>query len=428
MLVILKLIGISLTLLDVRVMLLDGRIQQGQLVSLSAENVVLTDSEGATSSLPIADVMQVLVTASGEQPEKQPSSDELQLVLRDGSSVPISQAEATADDVTATAAGLGDLKLGRAFVRAVRLQPLKDEWQPQWNAFLERRNEKDLLIVAKRDGSGLDFLAGIVSSIGAEEVPFLLDGDQIPVPRSRVFGVLFAAAESTADAVAGSAVLSLTDGSTLGVSAVSMNEQQLQVTTTWGQTLQIVADRLSEIDFSSGRLHYLSDLEPLSERYYGLDPPGLEWGSLFAADQETRTGLSAQWRMSRDRFPNNGRPPLTLRGRVFRKGVCIFPRASIDYALDGRYSRFTAVVGVDDDVAFNQQKGQPVTVVELRIEADGKPVFQKLVQALDEPIELDLPMSGVTTLTVIVDFGDGHSTCDYLDLADARLIVDTTQK
>ncbi len=47
------------------------------------------------------------------------------------------------------------------------------------------------MIVAKRDGSGLDFLAGVVSAIAADKIDFLLDGDTVPVPAARVYGVVF---------------------------------------------------------------------------------------------------------------------------------------------------------------------------------------------------------------------------------------------
>jgi hypothetical protein len=36
---------------------------------------------------------------------------------------------------------------------------------------------------------------------------------------------------------------------------------------------------------------------------------------------------------------------------------------------------------------------------------------------------LQLPLSGVSTLTILVDFGDNESTCDWLDLADAKLLI-----
>lgn len=130
--------------------------------------------------------------------------------------------------------------------------------------------------------------------------------------------------------------------------------------------------------------------------------------------------------MSRDRFPNWGRPPLRLRGKTFRKGVCIFPSARIEYPLDQKYTSLQATVGVDDEVAFNQLQGKSPTAVELRLEADGQEVWRQLIVATDEPVDLNLDLTGVGTLTVIVDFGDGSSTCDYLDLADARLMVDTS--
>ncbi|MEZ6128227.1 MAG: NPCBM/NEW2 domain-containing protein [Planctomycetaceae bacterium] len=417
-----KFIAISLALMDVRVSLLDGQAIEGTLQQLNADSVVVA-VDGTDQSLPVEDVVELKFP----HPDKL-EAEPLQMILRDASEIPITEATATSETVTAKSVVLGDLNVRRPAVRAIRLQPLKDEWQPQWTAFLERSNDKDLLIVAKRDGSGLDFLAGVVGSVGAEEVPFLLDGDEIPVPRSRVFGVVFAVSkEADTDRSVGLA-LQLTSGATLKARSVTLAGEQFEFETAWGQTLSLRSERLSGIDFSSGRLHYLSDLEPLSERYFGLDPPGREWGPLFEADLATRTGLSSQWRMSRDRFPNNGRPPLTLRNTVYRKGLCIFPKAAIEYALDGQYSRLTAIVGVDDDVAYNQQKGQPPTAVELRIEADGEEVFRRLVKAPEAPFPLDVPLAGVTTLTILVDFGDGESTCDYLDLADAKLIVDTSEK
>ena len=119
---------------------------------------------------------------------------------------------------------------------------------------------------------------------------------------------------------------------------------------------------------------------------------------------------------------------MTLRGQRYQKGLCIFPSAKIEYALDGNYSSLKAIVGVDDDVAFNQQKGAPDTVVELKVLADGEQVFRRLIAAREEQVMLDLNLSNVNTLSIVVDFGDGSSMCDYLDLADARLVVDTSQK
>lgn len=425
MVAIAKLIAISLTLIDVRVDTLDGRVTDGSLQKLDTTSILVSLSDGESKAIPLSDVLELNFTNAdrGSIDNQAP----MQGLLRIGSRIDLSEATASAETATLQSPVFGELTIPRTDVRALRLQELKLEWQPQWDAFLERNNEKDLLIVAKRDGTGLDFLTGVVSKIESDTVPFLLDGDEIPVPRSRVFGIVFKAAEKSAPTV-NAVALKINGGGLVHATNLNLNSEQLEFQSPWGQQLSLAVDRLSSIDFSGGRLHYLSDLEPLSERYFGLDPPDKKWGTIFDDDAATRMGLSSQWRFSRDRFPNNGRPPLMLDQQVYQKGLCIFPSAAIEYALDGHYSRFTAVVGIDDDVAFNQQKGRPPTAVELRIEVDGKEVLKKLIHAPDKPFPLELEMNGATTLLIIVDFGDGESTCDYLDLADARLIIATEQK
>ena len=413
-----------LLLIDVEVATLDGGTSVGELNSIDQQTIVLNGPDDKRVDVPLADALELRFTSDGDAPT---TNNQLEIILTDHSAISVGRISANASEVSSSSDLLGPLKIPRNVVRAVLLQPLKPDWRLQWDAFLERSNEKDMLIVEKRDGLGLDFLAGIVSSITEQEVPFLLDGNEIPVPRPRVVGIVFGIAE---DAVKRSSGLSvkLQDGAVVRGDAITMADDIFQIDVTWGQRLLIPVNRIVSIDFSSGRLHYLSNLEPITELYLGLDPPGKEWGPLFAEDRATRDGLSSQWRMSRDRFPNSGRPPLTLRGRRFEKGLCIFPSAKIEYALDGKYLKLNAVVGIDDEVAFNQQKGEPDTVVELKILADGEPVFQRLIGARQEPVVMDLKLTGVNTLTFIVDFGDGSSMCDYLDIADARLVIDTSEK
>lgn len=415
---------LSLTFLfaGVEVNTLDGEAVTGELQSLDATSALLSTSTGE-----VIVAAENLLQIRFNEPSAAEKPGTLEVALADGSVIPSESITASAASVELNSKMLGSVPVNRATVRAVRLQPANEDWAPAWQAFLERENEEDLLIVVKRDGSGLDFLSGVVSTIGAEEIVFLLDGDEIPVPLERVFGVVFPESEQKRQ-VAAAVTVRFPDGSSLRFGSVEMTEETLRGQTSWGREVSLPLANVAEIDFSAGRLHYLSDLEPITERYFGLDPPGREWGDLFSEDLETRDGLSSLWRMSRDRFANNGHPPLSLRGKTYRKGLCIFPKALIEYALDGRYSDLKAVVGVDDDVAFNQRRGFPPTAVELVIEADGQEVFRKLVKAPDAAIPLNLDLKGVSTLSISVDFGDGSSTCDYLDLADARLIVDTTKE
>lgn len=401
---------------DVNVELLDGTTLTGDVRELEEDSFTLV-VDGSDERRSIDEVKQIRFLSP--QPAK---DDGLVATLRDGSEIAAGRMTATAAEVTIESAALEKAILPRDQVRSLLLQKIEDEQRPQWVAFLDRSNKRDLLIVKKRDEAGLDFLTGVVSAVTDETVPFLLDGSEIPVPRERIVGVVFAKNDTPSGRPEGARV-SLVDGTSLLSPEIFLEDDRLIFATGWDEFLEAKLSSVDSIDYSVGRFHYLSDLPVFRETYFGLQPEGDAWGTQFENDRSTRDGLSSPWRMSRDRFPNTGRPPLTLRGRRFSKGLCIFPSARIEFVLDGRYSALQAVVGVDDDVAFNQQKGQPQTAVELRIEKDGEQVIRKLIRALDDPFDLNVDLTGADTLSLIVDFGDGSSVCDYLDLAEARLLV-----
>ena len=76
------------------------------------------------------------------------------------------------------------------------------------------------------------------------------------------------------------------------------------------------------------------------------------------------------------------------------------------------------LAGIDDEVAFSGKH-----IVALKISGDGNVLFEKNISTTDDPLPLQLPLNGVSTLTILVDFGDNESTCDWLDLADAKLLI-----
>lgn len=420
-----KLAILTSTMWQASVSTMEGRSFKGEVATVTSKTVVVNVDTEATT-VPMASVLKITFDNAALPGNPNAVQQQAAVQLMDGSVLSAESLTATADIINLSSTLLKELQLPRNAVRAIRLKPMQQEFELQWDGFTDRSEEKDLLVIQKRNSDGLDFLAGNVAAITKEQISFLLDGDEIPVPRARVFGIVFT--ELSESNLKGSITLRTTDGQTIMASSVEFATDEFQVEASWQQSLKISQDSLAEIDFSSGRLHYLSDLDPITEEYFGLDPVGQEWGTLFDADRKTRTGLSSQWKMSRDRFMNNGRPPLTLRSKTYSKGLCLFPSAKVEYALDRRYSQFKAIVGVDDDVAFQQpQKGRQ-TVVELRIEADGEILFQQLISAIADPIELNLPVTDRNTLSIFADFGDDSSVCDYLDLANAVLVVQSQTK
>ena len=394
-----------------KVSALDGTIQQGTLVLISPDEVEL-QIDASSVKLSMSDIMLI------DFPEtKSVVPDEPQVVsLQDGSQLNCSGANRTAMELTVSSATFGELKIANKHVRSIRLQADNPAYRSQWNTFLKRETDKDLLIVAKRDGSGLDFLAGVVSAIGAEKTEFLLDGETVPVPAARVYGVVFA---STASTQAGQPV-NLTSaarvtshkGDQFAASTIKFAGGAFEIETGWGQSLQAASAMIRSIDLSSGRVQYLSDLEPLEERLDGIDPEGSLLAGLIDKEEETLLfGPRRDTTMERT-------SRLRLRGREFSKGLCIHSRTEISWALDEKYTSLDCQVGIDDEVAFSGQH-----IVALKISGDGNVLFEKNISTTDDPLPLQLPLNGVSTLTILVDFGDNESTCDWLDLADAKLLI-----
>ena len=396
---------------DVKVSMLDGQARPGQLTAISTIELSLREN-GTDAKLPLADVIAVefpsvvIVAATEAQ----------LLVLTDGSRLMTSAIARTAKSVTAQSAWLGSIELSTGGVHAIRLQAENPAFSQQWATFLKRESEKDLLIVSKRDATGLDFLAGVVSTVGGEQIEFLLDGETIPVPAARVYGIVFGKPVVSTDKPSAAASpgirLMSTQGDIVSATTLTLAADQLQIESGWGQTLKVPMDRLQKIDLSPGRIQYLSDLAAIDEQFDGVDPENSLLAGLIDKEQQRLLfGPRRDTTIERQ-------SKLRLRGREFDKGLCIHSRTEITWALEGRYSSLECLAGIDDEVAFNGTHA-----VLLKITGDDQVLFEKLVSTSDEPQSLKLPLNGVSTLKVLVDFGDSDSVCDWLDLADAKLVI-----
>ena len=415
---ILHLIVLLLASIDVRVDLLNGSSVAGTLHSIDADELVV-QSDGDMRTVELADVVMVEAQDVAATSADVPTGE---ILLFNGSQVAVSIGTISVQDLVAESTVAGQLTVPRSDVRAVRLAASNTDWIDQWQAYLKRDNSDDLLILKKRDGSGLDFYGGVVSGVTDEKVEFVLDGDPVPVPRDRVYGLVFAVQPPNNNQ---DLVMSLADTSRLVVRSIQADTNELQVTTSWGQTLSLPMGRVRSIDFSSGRFHYLSDLNPIKETYFGIHPEGSLLEDFLKTDDELGQAILNLWKLHRDELPMGpfGPLPLTLRGKVYRKGVWLFPSCRIDYPLDGKYSMFQTLAGVDDEVAFNCSRPGHPSKVQLKVLADGDEVWNQLIEAPADPVSIALNVEGVRTLSIVVGFGDNDSACDYLDLADARLLV-----
>lgn len=413
----LKIATALLLSIDVQVELLNGESAAGILSAVNSSEVALT-VDGAAQKFPLSEVILIEQTS---QPTPAADSEQGQLLLANGARLSARLEELSAQNAAATTT-IGPVQLPRVQLRAVRLSPENRDWDDQWQSFLKRDNDEDLLILKKRDGSGLDFYGGAISGMSGDKIDFVLDGDAVPVPRQRVYGLIFT---DTAVPAVPAVRITLSDQSTLTAAALSADAESLKIRTSWGEEIPAAWSSIRSIDFSSGRFHYLSDLDPVKETYNGIHPRESVLEDLLQDDEELRNAAMRLWKLHRDQLPMGplGPLPLTLRGRVYRKGVWLFPSCRIDYALDGRYSQFQALAGVDDEVAWNCSDGKETSKVRLTVLSDGDEVWNQLIDAPADPVRIGLDVTGVRTLSLVVDFGDEDNACDFLDLADARLLV-----
>jgi hypothetical protein len=109
-----------------------------------------------------------------------------------------------------------------------------------------------------------------------------------------------------------------------------------------------------------------------------------------------------------------GGAPLTIESQKFEHGVGTHAQGQYILDLGGKGVRFSAMVGVDDDVS------NPAASVEFIVMGDGKELARSgVMKTTDKARKLEANLQGVKTLTLLTaDAGDGIRF-DHADWADA---------
>ncbi|MCA8922696.1 MAG: NPCBM/NEW2 domain-containing protein, partial [Planctomycetes bacterium] len=166
---------------------------------------------------------------------------------------------------------------------------------------------------------------------------------------------------------------------------------------------------VAELSVKNGSFVYVSDLDPATFKQ--------EFPSGFVFNPET-------WGFKRDTNVTGG--PLKLGGRTFEKGLGVHSYSELNYRLDGEFARFRCVAGLDDSVRRLGMPGFGGAV--FRVLLDGKPAREVGEAGLgmrkdSDPKELVIDVSGVATLTLIVDFDPTSlHVLGRANWADAHLI------
>jgi hypothetical protein len=382
---------------------LEGPRLAGRLIALDAKQVTIETASGRVS----LDLAKVASLSAQSKPLPPPAKVWIDLV--EGSALAAGEYTVHEGRARIALAGGDLLELPVREVAAVRFLSGPEAMAAQWARILALKAQSDMLVVAKAES--LDYHKGVLGDVTAAQAHFELDGEPLEVKRSKVYGLIYyhaAAAPAPGPPVAGAppeGAYTVLDagGSRWSVRALAFSDHW-EWTTAGGRTVRRGPEQLASADLSRGKIVFLSDLVPDSAAYTPL------WGM----EKELPSRLEL-FRPRQDQ--NMESKPLRIGGKTYAKGLWLHSRTEMVYRLPGRFSRFEAVAGIDDDV-------RPRGHVHLVIRGDDKVLLDTTVSGSDKdaahPISLDL--SGVRRLVILVDYGDDLDVADHLDLGDARLI------
>lgn len=273
-----------------------------------------------------------------------------------------------------------------------------DPESQQWNDLRQVDAAADLLVIRK--GQYLDYLDGVVQRIDDATIQFRFDDENVPVPVGKVAAVIFYRNPaprqfSTVCRVQGPS------GISFETARGEVDDKQMVATTLDGSVLTLARDFATRIDFSSGRVRYLSS----------LDPQGVEWNPFFAVLPDA-VSLQRFAAPRRDESLQGG--ALRLGGKSYERGLAMRSGTSVTYRLPDGYRRFSAMAGIDDRV-------RPAGHVRLVVEGDGRELLEAEITGRDDPVSLSVEISGVRRLTVRAEYGRDMDVADHLDLGDAKI-------
>lgn len=424
---------------DFQLQTADGETHYGRLVEVSTDHVSLDTEQGKVSVplenladvTPVADIAPAAAIAAAKAT--------LWVELVDGSRLAATGYRVTKGRATITLVDDQSAQLPTSAIRAVRFLPATaaktsaseatadqadtdrtpEDEAPQdpapmpptaaapppnasheaadWARIVETDTAADLIVVRKKES--LDYQAGVLGDVTDTIVGFKLDDEKIDVKRTKVAGLVYYHAAGKKLPASHGQVLDEA-GSRLEIAEVSLESETLKVKTPAGFEAAVPLDKLAAF---TGRVQYLSDLEPISA----------SWRPLVAAAGQPASA-EAFFRPRRDQAIDGG--ALRLDGHSFAKGLSMVSRTEMVYRLpQGQFKRLKALAGIDD-------RARPAGDARLEVWGDKRKLFETDLRGDRPSVPIDVDLRGVGRLRIVADFGAEAEIMDLVDLCDARIL------
>jgi NPCBM/NEW2 domain len=377
---------------------LKGESIAGEIVSITDKEIVVLRG-GERVSTPLTQVLQIDYLPAGTLPAE-PFID---VELTDGSLLHCASYSIKGKEIELSLAAGPKVHLPLSAVDNILTDANVEKDRKEWSDRLADRKAKkkrrDVLAVRKQ--GVLNALEGTLGDGDdkGETISFAIgSGKTRAVPLAGVAGMIF---ERGVNPGAAPVVCKVTDTSRdrIEASDVASSAIGLVVTTPCGAKFELAPALVVRLDYSGGKLTWLSDLQPTEvvERYI---------------DSNT-------FHYKRDHNIDDG--PIRLDSITYARGLSLHATTELEYDLKGDYREFKTVAGIDDQLSGGQS-GSTV----LRIEGDGK-LLQELTFDPRDKVrhrEIALNIKDVQKLRIrVAPGGEGLRLYFglHLDLADAKV-------
>ena len=380
---------------EIELQRLDGQVLGGELVRMDNTQLVIRTAQGE-EAVSVKGLLGVKLSGGQTRTIQHPHT----IRLIDGSVLTGSSFTSDMKEARLSSEPEKPLAIPTVVICSVQLTELDADTKSRWDELVENGPAADVIAVRKKEATSTTFLEGVIGPVTDETVEFQLDGDTIPVKRDRVQGLIYYRKRGSASQDP-TFMITSHSGERIAGKSLAYADGIAKVVSVAGVEITRPLDQFSGIDFSSGKLNYLSDLAPLS----------FEWAPYLKLPKSS-TSLADFYALRRDRGRTS--EALTLDGKSYAKGISLASRSEVRYKVPPQSRKLQAIAGIDDTCG---DRGHVV----LTISGDGRQLFQTTVAGRDPPKPIDVDLSGVSELSILVDFGEQMDIGDQLNLCEARI-------
>ena len=375
---------------------LDGATHSGAITSLQGGLLTL-EVDGAPLELNAADLLDIR-PADATPPDEFVLDRSKAVRLVDGSVLYVSSFTLKDRQAVLVSEVLGEISLPSAQVRSVRLAEMEAPVRAAWDGLQARDSKTDLLVVRKADA--LDFVGGVVASVGDDGVHLLVNGRDVAAPLSRVFGIVFPQPIAERRDIA--CELLLASGDRLTLKEVSVRDDTVSGALLAGPVITLPLAQVQLADFGLGRIRYLADLAETAV----YKPVGLITSEDVLRLRKNMNSVGGTFIVGKESYA---------------RGLWVHSGTTLKYRLNRDYRRLQAVAGVDRSASGCARVNPTISAT---VVGDGRVLFESKFNWDGDPQNLDLDVTGVRDLEIRIEpaSADTIGACEHLVLADARVV------